>query len=534
MPITNESNDVIDHYLFADHAYLFQWNNERKCTAIHCHILFAFIGILCILSALGGHYVDDDLVSSPFVENTHHSSVTSLRVTTIACAIPLYWDLIADIYNVYYRKIDPAQEVDIVGSQRLKTVCAKEAWLRCAFLFSMAFPSLLIVVSDPYMLVRGHDIAPFLAPFMLIILVFCPANGYMSELYDATSKQRMGSLFVSLIFVVGTLLVFFARMDVSPHTFFRWDDAGGVCGLFMSILAGCYFVSRSIWRGTQLVYKELTSLQSVLRMEECVFLYYSSGTIFILFSYYCSFFSHTAQTSKAFRYDQLGLNNMLVYHVLYLVGVLTTIIVSARTIRNWSFDARYLMVATHLAQMQGLVESNLYNNYINENKIAKEQLQQLKLAHKQQETLLRRQARYEEGNTGMDGQVQQPNNNVGGDKNNTPLDGVYEGLENGITKRNEPGTKLSVFEQSIPSQLPLSPPVMHTSMDKMLDPSSCVNDLKNIYPLPSFDDRDLKARSLARIAMREALMSGRLQKIQDLTSIQQRPSNVAIEESMVL
>ena len=68
----------------------------------------------------------------------------------------------------------------------------------------------------------------------------------------------------------------------------------------------------------------------------------------------------------------------------------------------------------------------------------------------------------------------------------------------------------------------------------MLDPSSCVNDLKNIYPLPSFDDRDLKARSLARIAMREALMSGRLQKIQDLTSIHQRPSNVADEKSPVL
>ena len=114
MPITNDSNDVIDHFLFAEEAYFFQWN-ERKCTAIHCHNLIAFIGILCILSELGGHYVDDDLIYSPFIDNMRQSNVTSLRVTTVACAIPLCWDLIADIYNVYYRKIDPAQEIDIVG-----------------------------------------------------------------------------------------------------------------------------------------------------------------------------------------------------------------------------------------------------------------------------------------------------------------------------------------------------------------------------------------------------------------------------------
>ena len=520
MPITNESNEVIDHFLFADHAFTVQWK-ERKFTAIHFHLLSALIGILCMLSTLGGHYVDDDLVISPFVENMRQSNVTSIRITTVACSIPLFWDLIADVYNVHYRKIDPAQEVDIEGSFRLKTVCAKEAWLRCSFLFSMAFPSLLIILSNPYILVRGHDVAPFLAPFMLIILVFCPTNGYISELYDATFKQRMGSLLISLTFVIGIILVFFARMDISPHRF-RWDDVGGVCGLVMSLLAGCYFAFRSIWRGTQLLYKELTSLQSVLRMEEYVFLCYSSGTIFILVSYYCSFFSHTAQTSRAFRYDQLGIHNILVYHILYLVGVLTTIIVSARTIRNWSFDVRYLMVATHLSQVQGLVESNLYNNYINENKIAKEQLQQFKKqAQRQQQTLLRRQERYEEVNQGMD--AVQADNDVDGNNNNNPINGEYEGLENGVvTTMDELGVMMSpVSNQSSPDHLPLSPPVIHMSMDKMLDPSG-VSDPKNMYPIPLFDDRDLKARSLARIALRESLVSGRLQKIVDLSSTQQQ------------
>ena len=522
MPITNESNEVVNHFLFAEDAFFFQWK-ESKFTAIHFHLLFSLIGILCILGTLGGHFVDDDLVISPFVGNMRQSNVTSLRVTTLACSIPLYWDLIADVYNVHYRKIDPAQEVDVEGSHRLKTVCAKEAWLRCAFLFSMAFPSLLIILSNPYILVRGNDIAPFLAPFMLIILVFCPANGYISELYDATYKQRIGSLFVSLTFVIGILLVFFARMDVSPRAF-RWDDAGGVCGLVMSLLAGCYFVFRSVWHGIQLLYKELTSLESVLRMEEYVFLCYSSGAIFILVSYYCSFFSHTAQTSRAFRYDQLGMHNILVYHVLYLVGVLTTIIVSARTIRNWSFDVRYLMVANHLSQIQGLVDSNLYNNYINENKKAKEQLQKLKLAHRQEQTFVRRQERYEEVNRGMD--AVQPGVQPGyGDGNDNGDNGIYEGLENGITMMVESGAMMSpVCDQLNPCQLSLSPPVIHVNTDKLLDPS-CVHDPKNIYPLPSFDDCDLKARSLARIAMRESLVTGRLQKIQDLSSTHQNLSN---------
>jgi len=94
MPINNESSEVIDHCLFTDQNYFLKWN-QRKITALPCHLFIALCGILCILSALGGHYVDDDLVASPFVTNMHHSSVDSLRITTVACAIPLFWDLIA-------------------------------------------------------------------------------------------------------------------------------------------------------------------------------------------------------------------------------------------------------------------------------------------------------------------------------------------------------------------------------------------------------------------------------------------------------
>ena len=85
MPIINGSDDdeEIDHVLFTNQNSFFQWN-ERKLTTIHFHLFLAFIGILCILSALGGHYVDDDLVFSPFVNDMRTSSVGNLRITTMS------------------------------------------------------------------------------------------------------------------------------------------------------------------------------------------------------------------------------------------------------------------------------------------------------------------------------------------------------------------------------------------------------------------------------------------------------------------
>ena len=199
--ISTDENDVNRH-LFMEDSFLFKIK-KTKFTAIHVHCILAIIGIICLLSSLGGNFVDDDLVNAPFLELTYNSDIIGLRIASLASSFPLLWDLIVDIYNVNYRGSDPAENADMEKYRRAKLVCNKEIWLRMGFIVALAVPSAVLLFSDACQALTGRAVLPFLTQFVRIIVIFCMTNGYLSELYDTTRVQRFVTLMISVGFVNG-------------------------------------------------------------------------------------------------------------------------------------------------------------------------------------------------------------------------------------------------------------------------------------------------------------------------------------------
>ena len=102
-----------------------------------------------------------------------------------------------------YRGSDPAANADREEYRRAKLVCIKESWIRCGFIMALALPSAILLWSDSSRLLSGRAVLPFLTQFVRIIVIFCMSNGYTSELYDLTRRQRFGTLLISISFVIG-------------------------------------------------------------------------------------------------------------------------------------------------------------------------------------------------------------------------------------------------------------------------------------------------------------------------------------------
>ena len=196
-----DENDVNRHF-FTDDSFVFQVKG-MKILAMHVHCFVMLIGLVCLLSSLGGNFVDDDLTNAPFLELTYSSDVIGLRIAAIASSIPLLWDLAVDIYYVNNRGSDPAINADREEYRRAKLVCQREIWLRCGFIMALALPSSILLLSDSTKLLSGRAVLPFFTQFVRIIVIFCVTNGYVSELYDHTRRQRFGTLMISISFVIG-------------------------------------------------------------------------------------------------------------------------------------------------------------------------------------------------------------------------------------------------------------------------------------------------------------------------------------------
>ena len=378
--ISTDENDVNQHFFMED-SFVFQIM-KRKITAIHVHCFVSILGIICLLSALGGNFVDDDLVNAPFLELTYSSDIIGLRIASLASCFPLLWDLLVDIYNVNYRGSDPAEHADREEYRRAKLVCKKEIWLRMGFIVALSLPSAVLLLSDARHAISGRAVLPFLTQFVRIIVIFCMSNGYLSELYDVTRRERFGTLMISISFVIGrthlltsqycshTLittnllllkhfyhlgitLVFYGRIMMSRAI--ATAGIGAIFGLVTAGISTSLFVCRVIWRTGRLFCKEMVSIQSIIQMEEYVFICYSMGACYLCVILFCSFFGHNG----TMQYDKLTFSGLLTYHILFPLGVITSVIVSARAVRNWSLEVRYELVASRLTKLEIVIDEEL-------------------------------------------------------------------------------------------------------------------------------------------------------------------------------
>ena len=139
-------------------------------------------------------------------------------------------------------------------------------------------------------------------------------------------------------------MVFFGRIMMSREI--MTSGTGAILGLVIAGLSSGLFVCRVAWRAGRLFVKEMMSIQSVMQMEEYVFICYSLGASFLCVTVFCSFFGHNG----TMQYDRLSFSAVLTYHILFPLGVLTSVILSARAVRNWSLEVRYQLVANRLSK----------------------------------------------------------------------------------------------------------------------------------------------------------------------------------------
>ena len=115
-------------------------------------------------------------------------------------------------------------------------------------------------------------------------------------------------------------MVFYGRImksrSLSPYP--------AIIGLALAGISTTLFVGRVTYRAGRLFVKEMMSIQSTIQMEEYVFMCYTLGACFLCVTVFCSFFGHNG----TMQYDKLSLSGLLTYHILFPLGVLTSVIVS--------------------------------------------------------------------------------------------------------------------------------------------------------------------------------------------------------------
>ena len=130
---------------------------------------------------------------------------------------------------------------------------------------------------------------------------------------------------------------------------------GAIIGLCLAGLSTTLFVYRVAWRSVKMFCKEMVAIQSTIQMEEYVFMCYSLGACFLVVTVFCSFFGHNG----TMQYDKLTFTGLLTYHILFPLGVLTSVIVSARAVRNWSLEVRYKLVSNRLLKLEYVIDEEL-------------------------------------------------------------------------------------------------------------------------------------------------------------------------------
>ena len=329
------------------------------------HGFLLLLGLTCLLSSMGGHFVDDDMTNAPLFSHMFSFETTGLRVASVAIPIPLFWDLLADIYNLIYRKTNPAFQVtegsvvvDAEWYQRMCSICTKEWWVRCTFLCAMLIPSSMLLFSDPDGTL-GLMIIPYLTMFFRCICLFSITNGYMSDLYDYSMPLKIGSVVTTIIFNLGILMTFFGRVSISQSL--SRGMTVGLCGILLSALSASLFAMRTIYHSCIIVWRELTSIESTITMEEYIFMCYTFGTTFVIATCFFSFY-----TTHGLRYDTVDMPVLITYRVLMIVGTMSSVVVSARAIRSWSFDVRLYTLTSRLEQLDSIVNSRLYSASVSE------------------------------------------------------------------------------------------------------------------------------------------------------------------------
>ena len=321
--------------------------------------IFVVLGLTCLLSSMGGHFVDDDMTNAPLFGHMFQFETVGLRVASVAIPIPLFWDLLADIYHLISRNTNPAFQVaegsvlvDAEWYRKMRSICAKEWWIRCTFLLAMLIPSSVLLFSDPEATL-GLNIIPYLSMFFRCICLFGMTNGYLSDLYDDSIHLKIRSLLTTGIFILGILMTFFGRVSVSQ--FRNSGVAVGLCGIVLSSLSISVFAMRVIYHTVKIAWREFSSIEATITMEEYIFICYTLGTTFIVMSCFFSFYS-----TRGLRYDTIEMPVLITYHVLMIVGTMSSVIICSRAIRSWTFDVRLNTLTSRLEQLDSIINSRLY------------------------------------------------------------------------------------------------------------------------------------------------------------------------------
>ena len=333
-----------------------------RITRMHLRCVFIFTAHVCLFVALGGNFVDDDMLQSPFLTRIERFDVSALRIASVAIPVPLAWELFGDMHHLLSRRLDwlgYGMDGDDAGDneacRRMLTVCQKEWALRGAFLLALVLPSAVLLFKNPQASATAYAVVPYMTSFCRSITLFCATTGYMSDLFDVSWHAKAMSIASSVVFTLGLLLVFYARVDRSQG-YFAWDDVGGVLGMVMAIVAAFVFVGRVLYHSAVIAWREVHSVQSAIRMEEYVFVCYATGAAFVVTTIMLCDFSHV---DGRFLYDFINAYSMVVYHVVMIVGTMVAVLQCARALRSWTFDVRFASLTARVDRLDGMLNSKL-------------------------------------------------------------------------------------------------------------------------------------------------------------------------------
>ena len=355
---TCESPALGNDHFFDNRGYVIMCDycgKVLRVTHIHLQYILVVVSYLCLLAALGGQFVDDDMLQSPLLSTMQRYDVSGLLISSVAIPVPLLLDLAGDVYHLMSRNLETFTDDADATLYRMVIVCKKEFVLRLAFLVALGVPSAVLVFKDPFVSEASHSLVPYMTSFCRCITLYCATTGYMSDLFDVTWTAKTLSLLSSVAFTLGLLLVFYARVDRSEG-YFAWDDVGGLAGIVLAVSATIIFVARVVRYAAVVAWREATSLQSTIRMEEYVFVCYGTGAVFVVTTILLCDFS---RVDGRLLYDFLHAPAVVVYYVLMIVGTLAAVLLCTRALRSWSFDVRYASLTARVLQLDGMLTSKL-------------------------------------------------------------------------------------------------------------------------------------------------------------------------------
>ena len=281
--------------------------------------------------------IADFVLDSPLAHAMEHPTVQRMQLLCVVIVVPILFDILVDILSHFGVSVFfPEDPNALLNPRRSLADCGKEWMIRFMYLFSLIIPAVLVITTDAS---KQHKVVIYMmAMCARLETLMCMANFVLSDTFDKTLPNYLGSLAISLLFAVSVLGEFSGIVVI--------HDSGSIMDYFYLIsrigacIAPAGFILRVGYYSYNLMIKAYRSGGLMnLSVKELVFLTCSTPLAFGMIFLYAMLIQQDVNGYM------LGVNDLLLHDSSMIVYALITTSLPARIARLEGRRAKSMAVS---------------------------------------------------------------------------------------------------------------------------------------------------------------------------------------------